>query len=154
VQSFKRVLLYGALFAFILAVLALPAAAADLSPISDFGPGEPGLQSTFRQSARVSQVGANNRLDARQSGGAQLLVEQQGDRNSALTQQAGRSNHIELIQVGNGNFAGVDQLGQSQRAQIAQYGNANTAEVIQARRASSIQVKQVGNGMHALAIAR
>jgi hypothetical protein len=154
VELFARVVLEPSFFACFLTVLALPAVAGDLSPISDLGPGEPALQTTYRQSTRVSQVGSYNRVDARQSGGARLLVQQQGEQNAALTQQVGRSNHIELLQVGNANAANVDQLGQAQRAQVAQYGNSNTAEIIQTRSASSIQVKQVGNSMHALAIAR
>ncbi|MDR5753031.1 MULTISPECIES: hypothetical protein [unclassified Caballeronia] len=136
------------------AAILAPGVAADLSTISDFGPGEPGLHPSYSQSAYVSQIGEANSLDARQSGRARLLVEQAVRNNDAQIRQAGGANRVRLLQIGDGNLASVDQRGTAQSANITQRGNANAANVVQTGNASAIQIIQTGNGMRALAIAR
>ncbi|GAB5095684.1 hypothetical protein [Caballeronia sp. HLA56] len=137
--------------------------AADLSPISDFGPSEPGFGG---QTARVNQAGAGNRIVGVQARQNVLLANQAGVANAAATAQAGNDNWTALsqsgsgnqyagyqagtnnrsvtVQSGSGNAAAVTQIGSSMSSQVTQYGAGNEVSILQSRNGAGVSVTQTG----------
>ena len=108
--------------------LSLAVFAADLSPVSDFGPSEPGFNGAT-QVARVTQAGAGNRLAGVQSGHNGLMANQAGVANAAVMAQAGTDNWMTLSQSGSGNQYGGYQVGTNNRSVTVQSGSSNAAAV-------------------------
>jgi minor curlin subunit len=153
------------------AVVSLAVYAADLSPVSDFGPPEPGFGGRT-QVARVTQQGTGNRLNAIQAGQNGLLANQMGIANAAATAQAGSDNWTVLqqsgmanqysgyqagqynrsiaVQNGSGNEASVTQIGNSMSAHVTQSGNNNEIAILQSRSGSGLSVTQTGGARAAV----
>src|ERR1700712_4509462 len=95
--------------------------AADLSPVSDFGPSEPGFGGTPNgQTARVSQAGSAHRMTGVQAGPNNLLANQAGVANVAAMAQAGNDNWMALSQSGSSNQFSGYQAGAGNRSVIVQ----------------------------------
>jgi minor curlin subunit len=147
------------------ALVSLAVYAADLSPISDLGPPEPGFGGAT-QVARVSQTGTGNRLHAVQAGQNGLMSNQAGVANAAITAQtgsdnwtvlqqngianqyagyqAGQYNRSSAVQNGSGNEATVTQIGNSMSSQVTQNGLNNEISILQSRSGTSLSVTQTG----------
>jgi minor curlin subunit len=154
-----------ALVAALGAVVSLAVYAADLSPVSDLGPPEPGFGGAT-QVARVTQTGIGNRLHAVQAGQNGLISNQTGVANAAITAQAGSDNWTVLqqngtanqyagyqagqynrsiaVQNGSGNEASVTQIGNSMSSVVTQNGSNNEISILQSRNGSGLSVTQTG----------
>lgn len=102
-------------------------------------------------SITISQAptATNNTADALQTGGSLLesLIFQDGDGNSATTDQTGENNSSLIVQAGLGNSADVFQSINDGVSEIFQDGSSNSATVSQTvTNASFSLITQIGSG--------